>query len=191
MLTGCAHFSLARDPACAQIRRMESPVAPGVQMREIEVNGIKLDVCPVSGGIWFDNYELEKFDEEHEPLGEEIESIRPQPGYRRNPLLKLKSPRRPDVTMLTRVYSYKGQVEIDECPATGGIWLDFGELQKIRELYPDADERERMADEVVARLLESDPEVQREKAELQELQQRAQRVSNLFRFFGRKRQKRH
>jgi Zn-finger nucleic acid-binding protein len=31
-----------------------------------------------------------------------------------------------------RMFSPKVAVEIDECPACGGFWLDAGELQQIR-----------------------------------------------------------
>jgi Zn-finger nucleic acid-binding protein len=34
--------------------------------------------------------------------------------------------------MLRRWFSRKREVEIDECPACGGHWLDAGELAKIR-----------------------------------------------------------
>lgn len=36
-----------------------SPI-DGSPMREIERNGVKIDVCPTSGGVWLDKGELEK-----------------------------------------------------------------------------------------------------------------------------------
>ena len=38
---------------------MTSPI-DGSPMREIERYGVKMDICPTSGGIWLDRGELEK-----------------------------------------------------------------------------------------------------------------------------------
>lgn len=38
---------------------LSSPI-DGSPMKEIERYGIKLDLCPTSGGIWFDKGEVEK-----------------------------------------------------------------------------------------------------------------------------------
>ena len=38
---------------------MSSPI-DGSPMREIERYGVKMDICPTSGGIWLDRGELEK-----------------------------------------------------------------------------------------------------------------------------------
>ena len=44
--------------------------------------------------------------------------------------------------MLRRFYSPKQQIEIDECAMCGGIWLDYGELSRIRGMF-DTDEARR------------------------------------------------
>ena len=38
---------------------MSSPI-DGSPMREVERYGVKIDICPTSGGIWLDKGELEK-----------------------------------------------------------------------------------------------------------------------------------
>ena len=38
---------------------MSSPI-DGSPMREVERFGVKMDICPTSGGIWLDRGELEK-----------------------------------------------------------------------------------------------------------------------------------
>ena len=38
---------------------MSSPI-DGSPMREVERYGVKMDICPTSGGIWLDKGELEK-----------------------------------------------------------------------------------------------------------------------------------
>ena len=149
-------------------------------LESIEAGGVRIDYSPVSGGIWFDNYELQKFDEPHEELPESLlnlvpsEQNLPQPAQYQCPV---------DGTPMQRhVFSYKKAVEIDECPLCGGIWLDWGELQAIRELYPDAGAKQAMADEMVESILQSDPNVQQIQSAGRERVQRAHRVANMFRF---------
>lgn len=39
---------------------MQSPIYPDVEMKQIVRNGITIDYCPKSGGVWLDKGELEK-----------------------------------------------------------------------------------------------------------------------------------
>ncbi|WP_115995108.1 zf-TFIIB domain-containing protein [Cohnella lupini] len=39
---------------------MNCPVCEGSRMREVEKNGILIDVCPVCKGVWLDRGELDK-----------------------------------------------------------------------------------------------------------------------------------
>jgi Zn-finger nucleic acid-binding protein len=43
--------------------------------------------------------------------------------------------------MMRRYFSSTSKIEIDVCPQSGGIWLDAGELKKIREAYRDEKQR--------------------------------------------------
>ena len=38
-------------------------------MKEIEKDGVVVDICENCTGVWFDNREFEKFDEVHEKGG--------------------------------------------------------------------------------------------------------------------------
>ncbi|WP_299494416.1 zf-TFIIB domain-containing protein [uncultured Shewanella sp.] len=49
---------------------------------------------------------------------------------------RISCPKCADIVMARHFYSPKNQIEIDSCPGCGGIWLDYGELQKIRQLFP-------------------------------------------------------
>jgi len=53
---------------------------------------------------------------------------------------RLKCPKDLDVVMMRCYYSSKQQIEIDECPQCGGIWLDAEELSGIRDLFPTQDD---------------------------------------------------
>jgi len=39
---------------------MNCPVCEGTRMREVEKNGILIDICPTCKGVWLDRGELEK-----------------------------------------------------------------------------------------------------------------------------------
>ncbi|MEK3733347.1 MULTISPECIES: zf-TFIIB domain-containing protein [Paenibacillus] len=49
---------------------MKCPVCDDVRMREVEKNGVLIDVCPECKGVWLDRGELEK-------LMSEIREVRP------------------------------------------------------------------------------------------------------------------
>lgn len=129
----------------------------GTAMEEVTINGVELNISPACGGIWFDNWELEKFDEVHETAGDELLELvekYSKPGVDL-PEQRLKSPRAEGVVMMRRFFGTKRKVEIDECPATGGIWLDAGELAAIRSTYPTEAERKAAAGAFVSEMLAS------------------------------------
>ena len=114
----------------------------GTPLREVEIDGIKVDLSEGCGGVWFDAFELTKFDEVHETAGDELAALMRQ--YRSDDIdhsARLRSPRHPEVVMMRRYYSPARHIEIDECPQSGGIWLDAGELCQLRELFPTDAER--------------------------------------------------
>lgn len=111
-------------------------------LKEIEFEGVLVDVCPTCGGVWFDANELDKFDEAHEDAGQRLLEL--METYQTVPIdhdIRLRNPRSPEIELVRRYYSPKEQIEIDECPITGGIWLDGGDLHQIRELFPSQDDR--------------------------------------------------
>jgi Zn-finger nucleic acid-binding protein len=115
----------------------------GTPLKEVEIGGVKVDLSEGCGGVWFDSRELAKFDEAHETAGDELAVLMEQ--YRNADVdhtARIRSPRHPEVVMMRRFYSPARNIEIDECPKSGGIWLDPGELSRLRELFPsDADRR--------------------------------------------------
>ena len=115
----------------------------GTQLREVDIDGTKVDVSEACGGLWLDSYELLKFDEAKESAGEKlIDLMSEYSGDDIYPEQRLNCPRDSEVVMMRRFYSVKRQIEIDECPKCGGIWLDAGELTKIREAYPTKEARD-------------------------------------------------
>ena len=126
--------------------------ACGADMEKVymEEQGVNLDVCPECGGIYFDNRELQRFDEQHESI-EPLEKLFENRTFinvdqsmtRICPVCGMK--------MVKNYSSVKKEVQIDECYSCGGKFLDYGELQKIREQYPTEEAR---ANDVVRDLYE-------------------------------------
>jgi len=100
----------------------------------LTVGKLTVDVCQGGcGGIWFDNFELKKADEPPEFEGAALlhvdwDETRPVDYERRR-----KCPKCPDLMMMRHYFSDKREVEVDECPGCGGVWLDAGELAAIRK----------------------------------------------------------
>lgn len=98
----------------------------------IKEAGINLDIClDGCGGIFFDNRELEKFDEKHENIEEILTAIENKhfkstddTETRICPICKIPMPKRG---------AADGEIQIDVCNICNAKFLDNGELQKIRE----------------------------------------------------------
>lgn len=158
---------------------MQCPRTDG-ELKEVEVEGVKVDICASCGGVWFDAHELEKFDEVHEEAGQKLLELMAQ--YQSDTTShdqQLKNPKHPQIELVRRYYSPKQQIEIDECPVTGGIWLDAGELAKIRELFPTEEERKRAYRDFAIRFKTS-AEIEKMKREGANSAQKADRVVGLF-----------
>lgn len=154
----------------------------GKPMKEIEINGIKVDISTGCGGVWFDNFELTKFDEPFECAGEKlIEACAPYHDESIDTEPRLQSPRHPEVTMMRRAFSIKRKVEIDECPKCAGIWLDPGELHAIRSLFASEEAKNSAADAHFEELFQS-PEIKAMREESQANLQKARRFAGMFRF---------
>ena len=125
---------------------MKCPVC-NRHLTEIEVGGITVDACVGGcGGIWFDWFELSKVDERHEKAGESLldiardESVVVDHEQRRN------CPK-DGMIMMRHFFSVKKQVQVDECPQCGGVWLDHGELAAVREQFQSEEARKAAAEE--------------------------------------------
>jgi Zn-finger nucleic acid-binding protein len=104
-----------------------SPKA-GVAMSPFVVDeGIEIDICPITKGIWLDLGELSvltglaaDLPYFKEAVAHSTDTLWPSPLSE----CKLRELRfHPDYDLI-----------IDYCPVSGGIWLDRGELDKLREL---------------------------------------------------------
>ena len=106
---------------------------------EVELLGpnVIIDVCPKCQGIWFDNNELEKV------LGtRKLDSLLTKRTGTES-RSKLICPRCGGVMDL----EYAENVEIDVCPDCHGAWLDYGELERLKEITEAAGYKEEKAGE--------------------------------------------
>lgn len=108
-------------------------------------NPITLDICASGcGGIWFDAFELQKIDEIHKPLRDELINLRPKNELPEAQLTaKRVCPKCEGILMMRHFYSPLKKVMVDECPSCGGFWLDAGELAGLREETKIEKERKR------------------------------------------------
>ncbi len=155
--------------------------ACGNELQQVDVKDIVVDVCDGGcGGIWFDNYELQKMDERHESAGECLLDVARDADVRVDYAAKRPCPKCDGITMLKHFVSAKMEIEVDECPACGGFWLDYGELNQIRDQYTTDEERREATKEYFAEVFSGDLAKLRE--ESQEKVAKARAVAKMFRF---------
>jgi len=150
------------------------------ELKAITINNIEINLSTGCGGVWFDRFELEKFDEIHEEAGALL--IEHMKNFHRllpDTSARLKCPKDPDVVMMRRYYSSKHQIEIDECPQCGGIWLDAEELAGIRALFPTQNDLKKDKKEFVEKIMAS-KEVQAYEQKSHELPNTLDNISNLL-----------
>jgi Zn-finger nucleic acid-binding protein len=135
---------------------MKCPACGNV-LQGMTVGDVTVDVCRGGcGGIWFDHHELRKFDEPHEAAGEALLDVEKNEKMHVDHARKRNCPKCRTVVMKREFFSAQRQVEIDECPQCGGVWLDYGELGTLRRLYQSPQEREKAAEEYFREVLGPD-----------------------------------
>ncbi len=125
------NFQTLKCPACQ--KEMTKVFVPS--------EGVNIDIClDGCGGMYFDTREFKYFDEQHENIDEILKAIE---GKTFTPVNE-KLPRTCPVCGARMVKNYtstKQEVQIDECYACGGKFLDHGELEKIRAEYATEEDR--------------------------------------------------
>ena len=151
------------------------------QLQQISLGNIALEVCENGcGGIWFDNFELQKVDEPRESEGESLLEIPRNENISIDPSKKKKCPKCDDQQMIQHFFSVKRNVEVDECPSCAGIWLDCGELRTIRSQFNSDEERRKAADDYFSEIFGEDLAAM--KAESEEKLEKAKKIAWFFRF---------
>ncbi len=110
--------------------------ACGNELTTSLAGAVAVDVCEGGcGGVWFDNFELRKIDEDGATA---IRSVTRDFNLFLNPAAKRQCPKCPDQVMLRRYFSRLRRTQIEECPNCAGIWLDAGEFDAIQAELKDS-----------------------------------------------------
>jgi hypothetical protein len=124
-------------------------------LTEMRLGKLPVDVCQGGcGGLWFDNFELQKADDEFAAeaiLRIQRDDHRLVDYERRRPC-----PRCDGVVMMRHFFSGRRETEVDTCPSCGGVWLDAGELAAIRREVRQTKPMEDAARAYFRRLFEQD-----------------------------------
>ncbi|MDA7746525.1 zf-TFIIB domain-containing protein [Psychromonas sp.] len=131
----------------------------GTLLKTVKVGKIEVEISEQSGGVFFDNLELQQFDEKHEKEGEVLAAhLRKFTPAKTNDKERINCPKCTTTVMMRHYYSPQQIIEIDECPSCAGIWLDAGELDLVRKYFLDERSRAVMCDQLEDEV-EKQPEV--------------------------------
>jgi Zn-finger nucleic acid-binding protein len=110
--------------------------------------GIEIDICPMTKGIWLDLGELSVL------LGLEVDLpyFREAVADSRETLWP--SPSAPCKLREIRFHPEQ-EVVIDYCPQSGGIWLDAGELDKLKSIAAQIGDPKSKVLNIVRRMADS------------------------------------
>jgi len=159
---------------------MKCPACDGT-LCEKEAGGIIVDVCEGGcGGLWFDNFELRKFDEPHEAEGEALLDVETDPAALVDLAVRRECPVCPGIVMMRHPFSPCDEVEIDECPKCGGVWLDAGELATIRTRFSTDEQRAEAAKAWLDKKVNA--QLDQARQEDKESEARTHRLAHLLRF---------
>ena len=118
---------------------MNCPVCQ-TEMLEKDFGGVKVDVCENGcKGIWFDWFELMKLDESNEGVGDALKQALAEPRENDENRGQLLCPKC-SIPMHVHQYRNAKEINVDECYACAGFFLDSGELKDIREKFMTEDQ---------------------------------------------------
>lgn len=142
--------------------------ACGKNMEKIFISdaGVNIDICTEGcGGIFFDNREFDKFNEQHEDIDKILEKVKGKEFAKVDTEAKRICPccGAPMVRNTTKI---NGEVVVDDCYTCGGKFLDNNELVKIRAEYPTDKERSEAAIKNLFETAGSEINAMKEKAQL-------------------------
>ena len=95
--------------------------------------------------MWFARGELRAFDGPAGAAGQALLDLTREPSITVDVRQRRRCPRCPDSVLMRHFFSAKRAVAVDECPTCAGIWLDAGELHRIRTEYGSEAERRQAA----------------------------------------------
>lgn len=108
-----------------------SPAFPEVTLETMTIEGVQIDFCPKSHGIWLDHGEAAD-------LGEGIQDFPDfEWSWNERKASQKKSPKYPDEYMWELPYDKNHDLKIDYCERSRGIWLDASEIGTLELIMAD------------------------------------------------------
>lgn len=125
---------------------MKCPVCKSA-LYEYDIKTIKFDICRDGcSGMWFDEAEFEKCDQQAEAFPDELLRIRKSPNVLIDRSKIRQCPKCPDTDLKRVILDQETRFEIDHCPTCKGQWLDLGELEHLRAEDREVVERQARMD---------------------------------------------
>ena len=147
-------------------------------LETLRIGPVKVSVSTGCGGIWFPNFQLKRSEDMNSK--QRVKLIELSRRYRNeddiDTTARVPCPADDGVVLMRRFFSFKKEIEIDECGRCGGVWLDPGEFEKILKTYHSAQglsekARREKSSEVIRQLNEESRQI-KEKDRRQELARR-------------------
>ena len=102
-----------------------SPIFPEVSLECMVIEGVEIDFCPKSHGIWLDSGEASD-------IGEGLKDFPDfEWSWSKRQLSSKSSPRHPNDSMWELPYAESYDLKVDYCERSKGIWLDAGEISNL------------------------------------------------------------
>jgi len=98
--------------------------------------GLLLDQCPRCGGIWCDRWELYPLDASEAPRLEALDETRLQASVEPAPTSPGRCPRCTSPLHPFRDPALPADARVERCPVCDGLWLNRGELTRIKQHAP-------------------------------------------------------
>ncbi|MFT7538424.1 MAG: Zn-finger nucleic acid-binding protein [Lysobacterales bacterium] len=110
-------------------------------MNEKEFGGVKIDVCTLCKGLWFDVHEIKQLDEKHEGFGGALKEALESDHHKVSERGQIKCAKC-QTPMISHNYQSQKMVTVDECYGCGSFFLDSGELELIRVNFLSESDRD-------------------------------------------------
>jgi Zn-finger nucleic acid-binding protein len=102
------------------------------KLTEVMLGAVAIDVCEGGcGGIWFDNAELAKVEQEHHAAPDILVRVQRRDATKPAGRRSMHCPRCETEVLEPKIPRLGSAIEFDRCPSCHGYWLAHGELEKL------------------------------------------------------------
>lgn len=105
------------------------------KMTMLDIDGIEVDRCGLCGGMWFDLGEERALKESTSEEAGRFDIGSPSLGERHNAIRDYDCPKC-KAKMVKLSHHEQRHIEYERCATCGGVYLDAGEFEDLRDLTP-------------------------------------------------------